>query len=153
MYSEMLGNKYFLARNYESAAKNFQHTLISDPINKSARKKLIICYTQIGHIQKAFENFYILCKEDIDFIIDTDVIADDCPCAELTTKYGNRLPYENESYDVKLMLGMLWLYCDAGKSLEFFKRILVESTGDSRVKEITAIIEDNLKSSNKLSNN
>ncbi len=148
MYSEMLGNKYFLARNYESAAKNFQHTLISDPINKSARKKLIICYTQIGQIQKAFENFYILCREDIDFIINTDVIADDCPCPKLTEKYGSRLPYENDSYDVKLMLGMLWLYCDAGKSLVFFKRILVESTGDSRIKEITAILEEKLKSTN-----
>jgi tetratricopeptide (TPR) repeat protein len=68
MYSEMLGNKYFLARNYEGAAANFQYTLKTDPINKSVRKKLIICYTQIGQIQKAFENFYMLAKENINFI-------------------------------------------------------------------------------------
>lgn len=150
MYSEMLGNKYFLARNYESAALNFQHTLKSDPINKSVRKKLIICYTQIGQIQKAFENFYILCKEDIDFIMKTDVVADDCPCAELTEKYGNKLPYENGSLDTKLMLGMLWLYCDSKKSLDFFKRILVELSGDSRIKEIISLIENENKLTNKL---
>jgi tetratricopeptide (TPR) repeat protein len=148
MYSEMLGNKYFLARNYENAAINFQQTLIDDPINKSARKKLIICYSQIGQIQKAFENFYHLVKDDIDYVINTDLIADDCPCLELTEKYGNVLPYESGSYDMKLMLAMLWLYCNTEKSLNFFKRILIEHPADSRIKEIVSIIEKN--SSNKL---
>lgn len=149
MYSEMLGNKYFLARNYEGAAANFQYTLKTDPINKSVRKKLIICYTQIGQIQKAFESFYQLVKEDINFIIETDPVADDCPCVELTDKYGNILPYENESYDLKLMLGMLWLYCSAEKSFDFFKRIIVENPGDSRIKEIASLIEGKIKSTNK----
>ncbi len=145
----MLGNKYFLARNYEGAAANFQYTLKTDPINKSVRKKLIICYTQIGQIQKAFESFYQLVKEDINFIIETDLVADDCPCVELTDKYGNILPYENESYDLKLMLGMLWLYCNAEKSFEFFKRIIVENPGDSRIKEIASLIEGKIKPTNK----
>lgn len=149
MYSEMLGNKYFLARNYEGAAANFQFTLKTDPINKSVRKKLIICYTQIGQIQKAFESFYQLVKEDIKFIIETDLVADDCPCVELTDKYGNVLPYENESFDLKLMLGMLWLYCNAEKSLEFFKRIIVENPGDSRIREIASLIEGKIKPTNK----
>lgn len=149
MYSEMLGNKYFLARNYEGAAANFQYTLKTDPINKSVRKKLIICYTQIGQIQKAFESFYQLVKEDINFIIETDLVADDCPCVELTDKYGNILPYENESYDLKLMLGMLWLYCNAEKSFDFFKRIIVENPGDSRIKEIASLIEGKIKPTNK----
>ena len=150
MYSEMLGNKYFLARNYENAAVNFQQSLQKDPINKSMRKKIIICYTQIGQIQKAFESFYQLVKEDINFIIETDLVADDCPCVELTDKYGNVLPYENESFDLKLMLGMLWLYCNAEKSLEFFKRIIVENPDDSRIKEIASLIEGKIKPTNKL---
>ncbi|NWG29508.1 MAG: tetratricopeptide repeat protein [Ignavibacteriaceae bacterium] len=150
MYSEMLGNKYFLARNYESAAQNFQHILQSDPINKSIRKKLIICYTQTDQIQKAFENFYLLAKDDINFIMNTDIVADDCPCPELIAKYGNVLPYEYDSYDLKLMLAMLWLYCDAGKSLEFFKRITDENPDNSRIKEIVSLIEEKLKTTNQL---
>ncbi|MGB5287128.1 MAG: tetratricopeptide repeat protein [Ignavibacteriaceae bacterium] len=146
----MLGNKHFLARNYQNAAKNFQHALQTDPINKSVRKKLIICYTQIGQIQKAFENFYMLVKEDVNFIIETNIVADDCPCPELIEKYGSVLPYENDSFDMKLMLAMLWLYCDAKKSLEFFKRILVEKPGDSRAKEIVSTIERKIKSTNTL---
>jgi tetratricopeptide (TPR) repeat protein len=150
MYSEMLGNKYFLARKYENAAMNYQYTLQNNPVNKTARKKLIICYTQIGQIKKAFENFYQLVKQDINFILETDPIADDCPCIELTNKYGNILPYENESYDLKLMLSMLWLYCNPEKSLEFFKRVLVENPTDQKIKEIVCIIEEKIKSPNKL---
>lgn len=150
MYSEMLGNKYFLARKYKNAAENFQYTLQTDPINKSVRKKLIICYTQIGQINKAFENFYILAKNDISFIIDTDIVADDCPCPELIDKYGSVFPYEKDSFDLKLMLAILWLYCDAKKSLEFFKRILIEKPGDSRIREIVSSIESNIKLTNTL---
>ncbi len=146
----MLGNKYFLARKYKNAAENFKHTLQTDPINKSVRKKLIICYTQIGQIQKAFENFYMLVKEDLNFIIETDIVADDCPCPELIEKYGNVLPYEKDSFDMKLMLAMLWLYCDAKKSLDFFKRILVEKQVDSRIKEVVSSIERKIKSTNTL---
>ena len=152
MYSEMLGNKYFLARKYKNAAENFQHTLQTDPINKSVRKKLIICYTQIGQIQKALENFYMLVKEDVNFIIETDIAADDCPCPELIDKYGSVFPYEKDSFDMKLMLAMLWLYCDAKKSLEFFKRVLVEKPGDSRIKDIVLFIERNIESTNTLTN-
>jgi tetratricopeptide (TPR) repeat protein len=152
MYSEMLGNKYFLARNYKGAAENFQHTLQTDPINKAIRKKLIICYTQIGQIQKALENFYMLAKEDVNFIMETDIVADDCPCPELIDKYGSVFPYEKDSFDLKLMLAMLWLYCDAKKSLGFFKRILVEKPSDARIKEIVSFIERKIKSTNTLTN-
>jgi tetratricopeptide (TPR) repeat protein len=149
MYSEMLGNKYFLARNYNLAAINFQETLKTDPINKFIRKKLIICYTHTFQIKKAFENFYLLAKEDINFIIDTDLVADDCPCAELTAKYGNILPYENDSVDLKLMLAMLWLYCSAEKSLKFFKQIRIELPDDIRIQEIILIMENKISSNNK----
>jgi len=152
MHSEMLGNKYFLARNYKGAAENFQHTLQTDPINKAIRKKLIICYTQIGQIQKAFDNFYKLVKEDIKFMIETDLIAEDCPCPELIAKYGTVLPYESGSSDMKLMLAMLWLYCSVTKSIEFFQQVLLENNGDSRIKEVVSLIEDQLNTSNKLTN-
>ena len=146
----MLGNKHFLERNYESAALNFQSTLNSDPVNKSVRKKIIICYTQIGQIREAFENFYLLAKEDIDFIIDTDLVADDCPCAELTEKYGNVFPYQKESSDLKLMLAMLWLYCSVEQSLNFFKQILIEEPENLRVREIISLIEIKLNANNPL---
>ena len=147
----MLGNKYFSARNYNLAALNFQEILKADPVNKVVRKKLIICLTQTGQIKTAFENFYLLVKEDVDFIIHTDMIADDCPCLELTEKYGNILPYENESVDLRLMLAMLWLYCSTQKSLDFFKQLTNELNNNTRISEIISIIENKINS-NKIQN-
>ncbi len=146
MYSEMLGNQYFLSRNYEKAAANLQFVISNEPMNKPARKKLIICYSQIGQIKNAFNIFYSLVKEDINFIADTDHVADDCPCPELVAKYGKYLPFEENSFDLKLMLGMLWLYCDAGQSLGFFTSLLKEDLADYRLKEIVVLIEEKLKS-------
>jgi len=145
MVSEMLGNQYFLARKYAGAVSNFQQTLLDDPQNKSVRKKLIVCYTQTGEIRKALEVFKELIEEDIDFIINTDLKEDSCPCNDLIQKYGNVLPYENSSVDVRIMLGMLWLYCDTEKSNEFFKSLLDENVENEKISSIVKIIENRLK--------
>ena len=145
MVSEMLGNQYFLARKYASAAGNFQQTLLDDPQNKSVRKKLIVCYTQTGEIRKALEVFKELVKEDVDFIINTDIKEDACPCSDLIQKYGNVLPYDSNSVDVRIMLGILWLYCDTEKSNEFFKSLLDENVENEKISSIVKIIENRLK--------
>ena len=150
MMSEMLGNQYFLARNYASAAKNLQYALDIEPLNKQVRKKLVICYSQIGEIQKALTIFHNLILEDIDSIIDTDPIGDDCPCPELVTHYGTILSYEENSTDLKIMLGMLWLYCDVEKSLSFFKSAEKMRLGDERIRSISSIIENRISLINNL---
>ena len=150
MMSEMLGNQYFLARNYASAAKNLQYALDIDPLSKPVRKKLVICYLQIGEIQNALNIFYNLIVEDIDCIINTDPVGDDCPCPELVTHYGSILPYEENSSDLKIMLGMLWLYCNAEKSLKFFKSVQKMKPEDERIKSISSIIENRISITNKL---
>jgi len=150
MMSEMLGNQYFLARNYAGAAENLQYALENDPLNKSVRKKLVICYSQIGEIQNALIIFYNLILEDIDCIINTDPVGDDCPCPELVSHYGTILSYEENSTDLKIMLGMLWLYCDENKSLSFFKSVQKMKPEDERIKSISSIIENKLSLINKL---
>jgi len=149
MMSEMLGNQYFLARNYANATKNLQYALDIDPLNKPVRKKLVICFSQIGEIQNALNIFYNLILEDIDCIINADPVGDDCPCPELVIHYGTILPYEENSTDLIIMLGMLWLYCDADKSLNFFKSAEKMKPEDERIKSISSIIENKLSLINK----
>ena len=149
MLSEMLGNRYFLARNYKQAVENFEYVLSNNPTNKSVRKKIIICYLQTGDLYKAVDMFAKLIKEDIDFIINTDLKEDACPCPELIEKYGTILPYEQNSNDLKLMLGMLWLYCDVQKSKEFFDVVIKEKPEDEKLKSIVSVIENRLKTINK----
>ena len=88
--SEMLGNQYFMARKFAASVPEFEEALAKTRDTKMIRKKLIICYTQVGQIQRAFQLFHSLIKEDIEFIANTDVIADDCPCPELVTNLSQQ---------------------------------------------------------------
>ena len=142
--SEMLGNQYFLSRNYSMAAHVYSEVNLADPQNLSVRKRLIICFTQTGELSKAFDFFYGLVKENVKYLIDTDAVADDCPCNELAEKYGRILPYEENSSDLKLLLGILWLYCDVNKSLEFFKQLSLINPDEKRFSDIVFEIENYL---------
>ncbi len=130
--------------------KIYKDALNNDPLSKPIRKKLIICYSQIGEIQKALSIFYNLILEDIDCIINTDPVGDDCPCPELVIHYGAVLPYEENSTDLKIMLGMLWLYCDVNKSLSFFKSAAKMKPEDKRIKPVCSIIGNRISQKNKL---
>jgi pentatricopeptide repeat protein len=147
--SEMLGNQYFLSRNYSRAASIFLKVYSQYPQNLSVRKKIIICFTQTGEMDKAFDFFYELVKENLEFITNTDPVADDCPCTELVEKYGMILPYEENSKDLKLLLAMLWLYCDVNKSLEYFKQLSLLNREEKKYNDVIIMIEKHL-SSNKI---
>ena len=142
--SEMLGNQYFISRNYQLAGSVYLRLHQSDPSNNTILKRLIICYTQTGELNKAFDFFYELVKQDVSEIINTDHFANDCPCLELTEKYGKVLPYENNSTDLKLMLGILWLYCDAQKSVLFFEQLCNTNPKEKKYEEILFIIRNYL---------
>ena len=138
--SEMLGNQYFLARNYARAASELFEALKSDARNKSIRRKLIICYTQIDEIRKALDTFISLIKEDLEFVIKTDPISDDCPCPELVFDMEQKLENNHKSMDFNLILGMLWLYCNEEKSAYYFNRVLQMDPDYTKVKIILTLL-------------
>ena len=138
--SEMLGNQYFLGRDYAKAAAELNEALKADLNNKGIRRKLVICFTQIGDIGKALDTFISLIKEDIEFVINTDPISDDCPCPELVFDMEQKLENSQNSIDFNLILGMLWLYCNVDKSLYYFNRVLQIDSEFSKVKIILALI-------------
>lgn len=133
---EMLGNQYFMARNYLGAATVFQSVLKDDPANINVQKKLIISYTQIGKYSHAFELFSELVSTNINDIVATDPIKDDCPCPELVNKLENLTDKGNESFTTYQTLGILWLYCDISKSVEYFKKALALKPKDERTNAI-----------------
>ena len=92
MPSEMLGNQYFIARKYERAAISLREALLANPHNNAAKKKLILCYTQLGEVKKALHLFNELIEDDIDLIINTGIEEDYCPCPDLIKKYGASFP-------------------------------------------------------------
>jgi len=121
---EMLGNQYFMARNYLEATKVFQAVLKEEPNNLNAKKKLIISFTQIGKYSKSLELFLDVIKKDVNFIVDTDLEKDDCPCAELVSSLEKQTKYGGQSFTTFQTFGILWLYCDIHKSIENFEAAL-----------------------------
>lgn len=119
----MLGNQYFMARNYFAAISELEEVFEKNPSNKSLKRKIIICYTQTNDLKKALILFNELVEEDINFIIDADPIKDDCPCPELVKELDNphSTPYFADKFDNLVCQGIIWLYCDVTKSYEFFK--------------------------------
>ena len=120
--NEMLANQYFITRQYEMATQKLEEALAVNPTSKSIKKKIVICYIQINQIYEAFRIFSTLVEEDIFVIINTDIVADYCPCPDLIFEYENELKI-SDNFVQCLILGMLWLYCDLDKSIEYFELI------------------------------
>jgi tetratricopeptide (TPR) repeat protein len=139
---EMLGNHYFLARNYKRAAELLSNALQADPKNKAIRRKLIICYAQIGQIEKGLQIFLSLIKEDIDFVINTDPVDDDCPCTEIVFELEREHANNKDSLDYNLILGMLWLYCHLPKSMEYFQKATIQDPTNKLIKSILLLLEN-----------
>jgi len=138
--SEMLANQYFMVRRFSDAEAAFENVLLNDPGNKAVRKKLIICYINNGIIKKALDTFYDLVKEDISFIINTDIIGDDCPCPELIERFEKLNDLSSFSFVNKLeIFGMLWLYCDINKSITYFEKLKEYNPSQKLYKDILSI--------------
>jgi hypothetical protein len=124
---EMLGNHYFLARNYSEAEKELESALAHNPSSMSIKKKLIICHITTNSIERALELFVDVITRDIYSIIKTDPIFDHCPCPQLVSEMENSL----ETFHTRektLALGMLWLYCDITESLKQFRSLMNPDT-------------------------
>jgi len=122
--SEMLGNQYFMARKYAAALTAFEECIKRGKSNKGILKKMIVCYTQVGKIEKSAELLDNLIHKDLEFILNTDPILDDCPCNELVNNLQGKYNQTVKSFDYLLALGVLWLYCNMDKSISYFKKAL-----------------------------
>jgi pentatricopeptide repeat protein len=145
---EMLGNHYFLTRNYARAADLLEKALRSDQKNKAIRRKLIICFAETGHVDKALAVFLSLIKEDIDFIINTDPVDDDCPCPELVFDMEHWNVNTRQSLDDAEVLGMLWLFCNLHKSFEYFTQAANMDKNNKMIKSILALLNVRLQKEN-----
>ena len=143
--SEMLGNQYFIARNYAAAEFELEKSFTKQPDSKPLKRKLIICFTQTGKINRSLDMLTTLIQEDIDFLIDADVIHDDCPCPELVKKFENKKSETDYELEDKIMLAILWLYCDTGKSLKYFESVESQIPGNDQIQICLRVIQEYIK--------
>lgn len=141
--SEMLGNQYFLARRYAEACRELEAELSKSSNPNRIAKKLIICYLQTNQLGKAFDTFYRLVQDDLKIITGTNPEKDDCPCPEIIDENLPLLKFKND-FELNLKLGILWLYCDAEKSLEFFNKIKTDNNYHTKINNIILQIRTHL---------
>ncbi len=145
MVNEMLGNQYFMARDYMAAERELAPCLGKNPDSKPIKRKLVICYTQLGDVSRALELFHDLIRDDIEYVINADEVLDDCPCPELLN--NNEHVYLKDATDDNfLILGMLWLYCDVESSIKYFRKALDRDPNNELVKSVLMQIETHRKS-------
>lgn len=146
--SEMLGNYHFLVRNYLSAIEPLEKIIEGEPGAKKAKKKLIVCYTQTNQLEKALHLFSDLIREDIDCILNTNPETEDCPCPHLTKDLECGLIERDDDYKLDIELGILWLYCNKERSLEYFEKVCRRNPADKRITPIIEILKPESKTQN-----
>lgn len=134
-----------MARNYSAAQKEFEEVLSKYPQNRSAKKKLIVCYTQTGKVREAFNYFKEFVEKDIEFIVKTDPIKDDCPCPELIDKLEPKINDVVDSFDYNLIMGIIWLYCDINHSNHYFSKLKELDPGNTDVELVLSSIQNYLQ--------
>ena len=140
--SEMLGNQYFMGRHYYEAKNEFELELKKQPSNLAIKKKLIVCYTQTGQVTEALDLFHEVIVENINIIINTDPIRDDCPCPELIDKINTPGKELKDEYEINLVYGIIWLYCDAENSLYYFETAQQLNQVNGKVQSVISCIKN-----------
>ena len=130
-----------MVRNYPGAAKELKDALQRNPGSKGIRRKLVVCFNEIGEIRRAFKYFISLIDEDADFIIRTDPVDDDCPCPELVFEAERGLHNNRDSIDFVLRMAMLWLYCDVHESIRYFRQAQQMAPGDGDIKKALTLLK------------
>lgn len=147
--SEMLGNRYFLVRNFQSATLQFEESL-----NKNNQhdyeliKKLIICYTKVNRTDDALKKFYLLLNELQHSPDDIRLKDEDCPCAEIIEEINTEVDRGGLQYSSAIKLAILNSYCSYSNGIKYFKKSLKFSRNINVIKKIIKILESKKQRTN-----
>ena len=134
--SEMLGNQYFLSRQFDRALHHLEKVLEQEPGNDRVKKKLIICYCETGHVRAAMRLFENVLETNISLIVDTDVVSEDCPCPDILERMNWYRKVAANSADFHSILGMLHLYCNISESINSFEKATQLNPDDDLLADI-----------------
>jgi tetratricopeptide (TPR) repeat protein len=143
---EMLGNHHFLLKDYVLALAHYEAVLSEEKASTAVRKRAIVCYIQTHQVDEALPLFADLIAEDIRCIIGHDNEKEGCPCPEIIQEYESRMTGSPSQNDLTAM-GMLWLYCEPNKSLQWFDRALQQDPNNPYLSSIfTTLANANISS-------
>ena len=143
--SEMLGNHQFMIHNFKAAARMFEAAIQNTAQTKPLRKKLIVCYTQMGEIEKVFELLIPFLDEDLDFLITVNPMEVECPCPELIHDIEHSLHSQQDLQTNYVKLGIYWLYLDIGQSVKYLELARNQSHFKAEIEVILTHLYERIK--------
>lgn len=143
--SEMLGNQYFLARTFDKALIQFEHVIDVEPENEKVKKKLIICYCEVGKVEKALNLFKSVIETNIVLITETDIVDEDCPCPDIIKRLKWYEQVTENSFDFNCVVGILNLYCNIEESYSYFTKAIEYKPKHKLLQSVIDIISSHSK--------
>jgi tetratricopeptide (TPR) repeat protein len=141
--NEMLANQYFIAERFRDACEQYKEVLNVNPTNSQVKKKLILCYIQIGNLSSALKLFMELISTSINTIIENEINIYNQPCKKMIHMLEN-MPSSIAEEDKMLILGILWMYCDVNISKKYFKKLNYTIPNDQNIITILTILNHSI---------
>jgi tetratricopeptide (TPR) repeat protein len=139
--SLMLGNRYFLDRDYARAVPLLEAALAETPDAPRVLKRLVISYVQLEDFELALERLERVLTTSPRTVIDTDPDEEDCPCPALCAALERRLSPGPASYPILLGLGILELYCDLQRARRHLLQAYDLRPVETRLGRVLALAE------------
>ncbi len=118
----MLGNQYFMARNYAKAIVSLERAMRQYPDDLSISRKLIISYIANHNLHAAIDKLKVFSNKFSDLVF-IDGLADaNCPCPKLLDEWKNEPPKSVTQADYYIALGILELFCGNQNGCLYFEK-------------------------------
>lgn len=146
MMSLMLGNRYFLDRDYARAVPLLEAARAETPEAARVLKRLVIAYVQLEELELALDRLELVLSRSPRAVIDTDPDEEDCPCPALCAAFERRLGSGPATYSVVLGLGILELYCDLQRARRHLRQAHDLRPAEARLTRVLALAEREMPS-------
>ena len=120
--SEMLGNRYFMARQFALALPHLQTAVEKAPGNARARQKLVVCYLAADMLNAALSHFIRLFDQAPTLALMADPDMEICPCRELLASFSQTMAGRQRTARDYLTLGLLRASSDLPQAIDDLQR-------------------------------
>jgi tetratricopeptide (TPR) repeat protein len=140
--NQMLANRYLRTRRYGDALPFYEEAVRTHPDDADARRKLILCYLQTGHLSESLGMMAELITESPTAMPVTPAEADIVPAAEILEGLKQRervLP--PEVYHATMGVILLYLDTDRSRSLGELDQALAAGHAPEGADRLRAVVQ------------
>lgn len=142
----MLGNQYFMARNFREAIHHFEKASKKHPDDLQLAQKYVICLAVNEQVDAAASEFLRILRCCPSVILTSQNLDPDCPCPEILAKWSLEPPARFDRFHYLTALGILAVFCKRELALAYFCKAREIKPTNAAVREIVEIISTEIDS-------